>query len=512
MYGSEEGMALMQNKELQKAISFINSAGFQIDKEAFNFLEEISKKDEFDIFIEQTLKKLKKMPEKPLYINFKILKEITQEISTLEFTSLKNEAKKKNNAYSWNIESELKILNDPTRRIRSTGTLKNYLEYFQDRFKKLRFILKKRLDVKNAKTIKEVINMPSKTKGKIICMITEKRESTKGIFLQVEDLKGRAKVFVPSKDYETIKKTQRLILDQICCICVVKGSKNFLIAKDIIFPDVPLKKIRKSSIPVCVAFMSDLHIGSKMFMGKAFERFILWLQGNSGFNQKKELAKYIKYVIIAGDIVDGVGVYPEQSKELEILDLYEQYKMAAQIIEQIPKYIEVIILPGNHDASRRALPQPAILKKYAKPLYESERIHCLGDPATFCLHGVTILSSHGKSLDDIMSTIPNMSFQKPDVAMKYLLQCRHLAPTYGYKTLLASDKIDHLVIDKVPDIFHAGHVHMMKVNKYKGTLIVNSGAWQEQTDFQKEMGHIPNPGIVPIVNLKNMQVTSLNFA
>ncbi|MEJ2271639.1 MAG: hypothetical protein P8X91_03985 [Candidatus Bathyarchaeota archaeon] len=68
-----------------------------------------------------------------------------------------------------------------------------------------------------------------------------------------------------------------------------------------------------------------------------------------------------------------------------------------------------------------------------------------------------------------------------------------------------------MVIDTVPDIFHAGHVHVIKCNNYKGTLIVNSGAWQEQTDFQQKMGLKPDPGIVPIVNLQTSKISTIDF-
>ena len=110
------------------------------------------------------------------------------------------------------------------------------------------------------------------------------------------------------------------------------------------------------------------------------------------------------------------------------------------------------------------------------------------------------------------SIISMEEVQIPEEGMKFLLQSRHLAPTYGSRTLIAPENEDHLVINEIPDIFHAGHVHFMGYCKYRGTLIVNSGAWQRQTEYQKEMGHIPNPGICPIVNLKNFEITTLNFS
>jgi len=223
------------------------------------------------------------------------------------------------------------------------------------------------------------------------------------------------------------------------------------------------------------------------------------------------MASYVKYVVIAGDLVDGIGVYPGQVKELVIKDIYEQYRVASKFIEQIPDYIELIIIPGNHDAARKALPQPALPRNYAEPLYEARRMHSLGNPCTVSLHGVELLLYHGRSLDDVAAVVPNVSLQTPDKAMKLLLQSRHLAPIYGERTPIAPEKRDFMVIERVPDVFHAGHVHVLKCDVYRGILIVNSGAWQKQTEYQKKMGLAPTPGIVPIVNLQTLQVTPVDF-
>jgi DNA polymerase II small subunit len=68
-----------------------------------------------------------------------------------------------------------------------------------------------------------------------------------------------------------------------------------------------------------------------------------------------------------------------------------------------------------------------------------------------------------------------------------------------------------MVIERVPDIFHAGHVHVIKHDTYRGTLIVNSGAWQQQTEYMKKMGVVPVPGIAPVVNLQTLQLTNISF-
>jgi DNA polymerase II small subunit len=240
-------------------------------------------------------------------------------------------------------------------------------------------------------------------------------------------------------------------------------------------------------------------------------RFILWLNGKYGDSRMRDIAGHVKYVLVAGDIVDGIGIYPNQASELVIRDVNKQYRLASKYIEQIPDYIEVIITPGNHDAPRKALPQPAISDVFLETLQESRRVHSLGNPCTLSLHGVEVLMFHGRSLDDVISTVPDMTHNHPEKSMRLLLQARHLAPLYGGKTPISPESRDSLVIDRVPDIFHAGHVHALEYNTYRGVLLVNSGCWQRQTGYMRRNGFVPTPAKVPVVNLQTLELTVLSF-
>jgi len=508
-----------EDERLQRAVSFTIAAGYQLNKEAFEFLNTISQTEDPLSLMEETIKKIEGLPEKPLFINRSFLEEMTKETFPKEEkpsppvsapTIL--EAKKIFRAYAKDVDANIKVIDDPTDKICTTGSVGEYLEYFQDRFKRIKKILRQRIDTKNAMPISKALKLSVNSKVKIIGMVTEKRESKERIFLRFEDLEASVTVLVSQNvSQEVVTKARSLLLDQVVCVSAIKGRNDLLIAEDFIWPDVPQKTPNKAPIPVYAALISDLHVGSKMFMEKEFNRFVLWLKGKFGNENMKNIASHIKYVVIAGDLVDGIGVYPGQMKELVTKDIYEQYREVAKLIEQIPDYIELIIIPGNHDAVRKALPQPAIPRNYAEPLYEARRMYSLGSPCTVSLHEVELLLYHGRSLDDVAAVAPNVSFQTPDKAMKLLLQSRHLAPIYGERTPIAPETRDFTVIERVPDIFHAGHVHVLKCDTYRGILIVNSGAWQGQTEYQKKMGLVPTPGIVPIVNLQTLQVTTINF-
>ena len=42
-------------------------------------------------------------------------------------------------------------------------------------------------------------------------------------------------------------------------------------------------------------------------------------------------------------------------------------------------------------------------------------------------------------------------------------------------------------------------------------LVVNSGGWQEQTEYMEKLGLVPTPGKVPVVNLQTLETTVLDF-
>jgi DNA polymerase II small subunit len=107
--------------------------------------------------------------------------------------------------------------------------------------------------------------------------------------------------------------------------------------------------------------------------------------------------------------------------------------------------------------------------------------------------------------------IHDLDINNPIETMKEFLICRHLAPTFGEKTQLAPINKDFLLLDKIPDIFHTGHVHINGTGKYRNVTLVNSGCFQAQTDYMKSFGITPTPGIVPIVELDTLNFFPLNF-
>lgn len=169
---------MSQDENLRKVVSFTISSGYQLDKEAFDFLSSISKTTNPIEFMEKVIEKAQGLIEKPIFLNREFLEKIAKEILTVkEESSLITQAKKAFKPLAKEIAPDIKILDDPTEKISATGSMEEYLEHFRNRFSKLERILRQRIDVRDAVSIRNSYKANINTKLKVIGMVTEKRES-----------------------------------------------------------------------------------------------------------------------------------------------------------------------------------------------------------------------------------------------------------------------------------------------------------------------------------------------
>ncbi len=384
-----------------------------------------------------------------------------------------------------------------------------YRSYFRSRLRKMRRILRENPDVGGVIDIGKLSYLNPKEEVTVVGMVTEKHESRKGHVLEIEDSTGRVKVFI-GRDREDHRKVMEIPKD---AVIAVRGrySRRMMFASRIYIPDVP--KFRRPKEPlkerVYAVLTSDLHVGSKKFCETAFEKFLEWLNGDVEDESQADLVSRIKYVIIDGDAVDGVGIYPGQYQELAIPDIFDQYEALANLLSNVPKHITVFIGPGNHDAARAALPQPGFYEEYVRPLMKVKNVVIISNPAVIDLHGREFLIYHGRGIEDVVNEIPNRSHHRPAEASLDLLKLRHLAPTFGEKVPIAPDPDDLLVIESVPDLFQTGHVHVMEYRLYNGVFVINSGTWQAQTEFQKMVNIVPTPARVPVIDVSTAKLRAV---
>lgn len=77
--------------------------------------------------------------------------------------------------------------------------------------------------------------------------------------------------------------------------------------------------------------------------------------------------------------------------------------------------------------------------------------------------------------------------------------------------LIIPEKVDYFVIEEEPDVLHCGHVHKNGYANYRGTLVINSGTFQDRTEYQVKQGHVPTPAIVPVYEAKYGKLKSIDF-
>jgi DNA polymerase II small subunit len=337
-------------------------------------------------------------------------------------------------------------------------------------------------------------------------MVNDVRSTASGHWLvELEDTTGVFPCLV-LKDREIAPLVEELVYDEVIAVSgTLADDAGILFTDEIFFPDVPHTfEPSTADRHVQAALVSDIHVGSQEFAADAWSRFSDWLHTAE--------AQHVEYLLIAGDMVEGVGIYPDQDEELSIVDIYEQYEAFAEHLKEVPGDLEIIMIPGNHDAVRLAEPQPAFDEEL-RGIMSAHDARITGNPSMVTIEGVSILMYHGMSLDEIIAELPaeKASYDDPQKAMFQLLKKRHVAPKYGGKLRVAPEERDYLVIDEVPDVFHTGHVHKLGFGAYHNVTAINSGCWQEQTAFQRSVNIDPDVGYAPIVDLDTLDVTARKF-
>jgi DNA polymerase II small subunit len=414
-------------------------------------------------------------------------------------------------AYASEVDAQYSITNKETEY--SNGTVDGFVSYFRNRLERLRRLILQYRNTLNG-MVANLESIKSYSSGReitVLGIIASKITTKNGnIMVVLEDETADAKVIFMNGSSQQAKalfeKARHLVNDEVIAV-TGKISGPFVIAAELVWPDVPIRERKKVEEDIAIAFISDMHIGSKLFMERNFSNLVRWMNGD--YALREDLASKVKYLVVGGDVVDGIGVYPNQDRDLAILDIYAQYKIFFNFMRMIPDYIQVFVIPGNHDAVQRAEPQPQLTSELVGD-FKADNVHIIPNPSFLSLHGVDILAYHGTSLDSVISAIPGTSYAKPEKAMAEILKRRHLSPIYGGNIIVPS-KNDNMVIDRIPDILHMGHVHKNCVANYHGVEIINSGTWQSTTDYQLSLGHVPTPCIVPVYEAKSGKFTTINF-
>ncbi|HVO85984.1 MAG TPA: hypothetical protein VMT06_02550, partial [Candidatus Eisenbacteria bacterium] len=228
----ETNRASTESKKLRKAVELTISSGYQLSQDAFGFLSMIAATEDPADIIGKAVRKISSLNEKRLFIDRGFLESVLERSAVPtgplleEVTQLTQEPRMPETAprieeegafypYAKEVESDIKIIEDPGAKLDSDGTVQDFLEYFRDRFRRTEKMLRQRIDVKSASSITDALRAASNTKLKIIGMITEKRESKKRVILSVEDMDAGITALIPQNASEDLwKKANSILPDQ----------------------------------------------------------------------------------------------------------------------------------------------------------------------------------------------------------------------------------------------------------------------------------------------------------
>ena len=520
--------------DTKKLLKFCMDEGLLVDNEVLNLFSGTTDTESVKLIIEKVKNHTKqnvitksvflKNKEKVNEFLYGLPQESQKEFENLkiklglsiEISREKNVSKEKSFENESNLVENCKVkIFSPSPPLGKKLEVKDFNTYFRNRFQKMRSFLQSRSEIENPISISKISG--NRQRISIIGIVSSKSVTkNKNLILDVEDTTGRIRVLINKNKKEVYEKAEDIALDSILGF---KGSGNgeIFFVEDVVYPDSSLPERKNSSEDEYALFLGDLHFGSKRFMKKNFAKFINYL--NEGISDNSEHKK-IKYIFFVGDLVTGVGNYPNQERDLELGELEEQFLGLAELLKQIRSDIQIIISPGNHDGVRLMEPQPFLDEKYAWPLYEMENVFITSNPCYVNIgekedfSGFFVLTYHGFSYPFYANSIPSLIKKRamncPEEIMKYLLKNRHLAPTHASTQYFPSEE-DGLLITEIPDIFVSAHTHKCGVTYYNNILVISVSCWEEMTPYQEKFGNVPDHCKVPMFNLKTRKVKILDF-
>ena len=404
-------------------------------------------------------------------------------------------------------------------------SVNHFINHYKARLDAVTTMLRSRSELQGLTSVSRLQSKDAQEEVSIIGYVQDMGETKNGhMRLNIEDKTGTIMCLVVKRDEnkELFNIAKNLVFDDIVGIVgntsdKKNGGNVIIFVNEIILPEIPISNaLKKAPDDVNAVFIGDLHVGAKGFLLDEWNDFTNWLRSDA------EDAKKVKYIFIVGDIIEGVGIYPNQEHDLAVVDVTDQYDLAAKYLKQIPSDIPIIITPGNHDTARLAEPQPPIPKKYAHSLLDLPNIVSVSSPSYVRFHktdnfpGFVVLLYHGISffyyINNVESIRKEGGIDRPELIMEFLLKRRHMAPAHGSTQMVPDPLEDEMLIDIIPDFFITGHIHKSAISKHRGVTLMNCSCFVDVTDYQKKQGMVPDLAKVAVTNLKTREVKIIDFA
>jgi len=197
---------------------------------------------------------------------------------------------------------------------------------------------------------------------------------------------------------------------------------------------------------------ADWHVGSRHFSELALKEMI------------KDVEEYnIKDVLIAGDLLQGLGVHRVELLDLSIPNITEQVNYAAKLLKQFPKDVRFHIIIGNHEEKLKGK-------------------HAVGYDA---------LQSLSEKLDNV---IYYGSVAKLQLDTDFTLLMVHFSGSPSYAVSYKIQRFYEQLIER-PDILVAGHFHqLMVLPKPPRQLLIYPGTLQRENRYFLSKGWVAQVG------------------
>ena len=203
-------------------------------------------------------------------------------------------------------ESRCEIVKGGSGSSGNSGCIQDYLHYFRDRYNRLGGMVRSRLQPVPIEGLLKNSRFRQETSS-VMGLVLDIKTTTNGHRLvELEDLSGSLAVLF-HKDRPLFAEGESLIPDELVGVRGQLSSDGRLFfAESLIRPDIPISHAPfRSETPGTAVLISDIHVGSNTFLGDEWNRFSDWLDDSD-----------VSYLLIAGDLVDGIGVYPNQEEEV----------------------------------------------------------------------------------------------------------------------------------------------------------------------------------------------------
>src|SRR2546428_1977372 len=295
---------------MRRAVGTILEAGFQMESEAFKTLVEKGRESSLKPLVDEVLKMASLARPVALLISADLVLEAAERLDPAEGPATLVEGVGHGRRVAEDRESRLEVVFDPTGKLGTTGVLDDFLRYFRNRFEKMSNLFRQRIDTRSSGTIADALAGGTNGRGRFIAMVVEKREKGNRIFLTVDDYDDEATVLVGDSNPSVWQTARRVSRDQVLFLETRKSSGKLLVAENIVLPEIPDHRPGRATDEVYAVLVSDVHVGSKVFMEDAFRRVLGWLKGEVGGPDQRYVADRVKYVLIGGGYVGGIGRHP----------------------------------------------------------------------------------------------------------------------------------------------------------------------------------------------------------